>query len=132
MWKGEALRILREELNSAETSTDYDFTVVDEPREEARSVEWWRTTDDGNGETARNKAYFRAYIRIANDGEPAIAGVRLPARGLRLKPKGRLWMDRYVVGKMHERGFLEYQETPEGMYEPAFVVTEEGEAWCRQ
>jgi hypothetical protein len=132
MRKGDALRLLREELGLAETSTEYDFTVSDEPREDARAADWWRTTDTGLGETPRNKAYFRAYVRIANGGGAVTAGDRLPARGLRLNPKGRLWMDRYVIGKMFERGFVEYQEKPEGMYEPAFVVTDAGEKWSKQ
>ena len=132
MRKGEALAIIREELGLADTSTDYDFTVSDEPRDEANSIEWWRTTDSGLGETPRNKAYFRAYARIANEGGDVESGVALPARGLRLKPKGRLWMDRYVIGKMSERGFVEFQEKPEGMYEPAFVVTEAGEEWSKK
>ena len=132
MWKGEALRIIRDELGLAETSTDYDFTVSDDPREEARTADWWRTTDTGLGETPRNKAYFRAYARIANEGGDVATGVRLPARGLRLTPKGRLWMDRYVIGKMTERGFLEFQEKPTDMYAPAFVVTGPGEKWAKQ
>jgi hypothetical protein len=132
MRKGEALNLLRGELGLAETSTDYDFTVTDDPREEARDRDWWRVTDTGLGETPRNKAYFRAYIRIANGGGPITTGDRLPARGLRLTPKGRLWMDRYVIGKMLERGFVEYQEKPEGMYEPAFVVTDEGVEWSNK
>jgi hypothetical protein len=129
MRKGEALRILREELELADTSTDYDFTVRDEPREEAKDLDWWRTTDIGAGETKRNKSYFRAYIRIANGDNTIKAGDALPVRGLRLTPKGRLYMDRYFGGKMCERGFLEFQDRPAGMHEPAFVVTEAGEEW---
>ena len=130
MRKGEALRILRDELELEDTSTSYDFTVEDEVRSEAENVEWWRPSDDGLGETARNKAYFRAYLRIANGDEPIRAGDIMPTQGLRLKPRGRLWMDRYVIGKMLQRQFLEYQQEPKGLYEPAFVLTEAGEEWC--
>lgn len=130
MHRGKALSILREELERAGTSTEYDFTVKDDANDEAANFEWWRPTDDGLGDTPRNKAYFRAYIRIANSGQAVKAGTYLRVRGLRLSPKGRLWMDRYVIGKMHQRGFLEFDDKPEGMFEPVFIVTPAGEEWA--
>ena len=118
MRKGQALAILREELNRHGWPTDYDFTVKDEPLEDGADPAWWRVTDSGEGETARNRAYLAAYVRIANDDRPPCFGDRLRARGLRLQPKGRLWMDRYVIGKMVARGFLDFEAKPDGLYEP--------------
>lgn len=40
-------------------------------------------------------------------------------------------MDRYVIGKMKARGFLEFNEKPVGMFEPVFVVTVTGEEWAK-
>ena len=131
--KGAALAVLREELDKVNWPTDYDFTVKDEPIAEAADLAWWlENADAGQGETARNKAYFRAYVRIANGDEAYAVGDKLPAQGLRLQPKGRLSMDRYVIGKMTQRGFLEFQAKPAGMYEPAFVLTKAGKDWIEQ
>lgn len=129
MRRGQALAILREELDRHGWPTDYDFTVRDEPMGEGADLAHWRESDSGLGETSRNKAYLRAYVRMANDDLPPSTGDKLPARGLRLQPKGRVWMDRYVIGKMVGRGFLEFQSKPDGMFEPAFVLTEAGMIW---
>lgn len=127
MRKGEALRILHEERDREGHDAPYDFTVKDEKREEAAKLDWWYTcSEDGHGDTPRTRAYFRAYVRIAADDDEIEAGTKLPAQGLRLQPKGRLWMDKYIVRAMHNRGFIEFVEKPEGMYEPAFQLTPAG------
>ena len=130
MWKGRAQEIFRQEMEKVDWAENYDnFSVSDEPFDDAKNESWWRETDSGEGETDRNRAYLRAYLRIANDDAPIGAGDRLKAAGIPIKPKGRIRMERYVIGKMKARGFLEFQENPLGMYEPAFVLTDAGLDW---
>ncbi|MEB3414473.1 hypothetical protein VCJ71_00190 [Alteriqipengyuania sp. WL0013] len=127
MRKGEALRIFREELAKTGHDSPHDFTVKDLKREEAARLEWWYSNeDDGAGDTPRNRAFFRAYSRIAADKNSVTVGTKLPAQGLKLEPKGRLWMDKYVVRKMHQLGFLNFTEKPQGMFEPVFEITSAG------
>ena len=133
MWKGRAQAIFGQELEAVGWSTDYDnFSVQDEPNEEAANLSWWRETDDGAGETQRSRAYLKAYLRIASNDLPIAAGNKLRARGITLSPKGRIWMDRYVIGKMHGKGVLEFVEKPDGMHEPAFVLTPQGVEWVER
>ena len=123
--QGEAMQIFREELDRVNWQTNYDFTVKDEPRSEAANIDWWhKNTPEGSGETARNKAYLRAYLRIAQSE-------LLHAQGLRLQ-RGRLWMDRYVISRLTLNGYLKYEHRPEGMYEPAFLLTPEGKKWVEE
>ena len=130
MRKGQAQQIFIEELEKVYFPTDYnDFSVRDEAFRGGWKLEHWRELDIGQGDTARNLAYFRAYLRIAKDGGPISVGDPLPAGGLRLEPKGRIWMDRYIIGKMHGRGFLRFEDDPGYRGEPAFFLTEAGKMW---
>lgn len=131
MRKGQAQQVFKEETEKVGFPTPYnDFSIRDEACREAWDISYWREKDDGPGETARNLAYFRSYFRIALDGALASVGDALPAGGIRIEPRGRIWMDRYVIGKMHGRGFLKFFEA--AGKESTFALTEIGKAWMDQ
>ena len=129
----QALKIYHSELSDAGHTVQYEPKVEDAARTDAATLEWWLDNlDDGEGDTPRTKGLLRTYLRIANgDVEPQV-GDKLPAQGLRLAPKGRWHMDKWVIAKLYQKKFLAFEEKPEGMYEPAFVLTQDGKDWIKK
>jgi hypothetical protein len=118
--KGEALKVLKAELEAENWDTTSAFTVRDEPREEGRQLAWWHANTPANesSETARNRAYLKAYLKISGRD-------RLQARGIRLD-RGRLWMDRSVISRLERDGYLRFIEKPDDEHEPVFELTVAG------
>ena len=127
----QALKIYHSELEDAGHEVRYEPKLEDEGRKEAASLNWWLDKlDDGDGETPRTIGLIRAYLRIANgDAAPIAVGDKLPAQGLRIEPRGRWHMDKWVIAKLYQKNYLEFEEQPEGMFEPAFVLTQAGKDW---
>ncbi|WP_324261494.1 hypothetical protein U4960_15445 [Altererythrobacter sp. H2] len=129
----EALRIYHSELGDQGHEVAYEPKVQDETRSEAAALDWWLDKlDDGVGETPRTKGLLRTYLRIANGDNAVEAGDRLPAMGLRLEPRGRWHMDKYVIAKLYQKGLLAFEAKPQGMFEPAFVLTPAGKEWIEK
>ena len=128
--KSQALTIYHQELEQSRHNAVYEPKLEDSVRSEAATLDWWLSKlDDGDGETPRTKALLRAYLRIANGDENIEVGQKLPAQGLRIAPKGRWFMDKWVIAKAYQNGWLTFEDEPEGMYEPAFVLTKIGRDW---
>lgn len=133
MRKGQAQKVFNEELAGAGTSMDYDdFSVSESAHRDAWNEEYWKQTDNGRGETARTLAYFRAYLRIAKNDLPIAVDDRLPAGGIRLEPKGRMRMDKFVIGTMLKLGYLRFEGHAAGLGEPAFFLTQAGQEWIEK
>lgn len=95
-----------------------NLTRTDQPRAEAKELSWWYA---GNVEqegsiTRRTIAYLHAYLKIAGNGQ-------LHASGL-LLDQGRVHMDKYVIRRLHQDGFLVFNES---RMSPYFTVTEKGD-----
>ena len=126
----EALKLYHAELDRFGHAAAYEPKLESEVRKDASELEWWLDKlDEGPGETARAKALFRAYLRIANGDTEIKVGDRLPAQGLRIEPRGRWYMDKYVIAKAYQKGLLTFEVKPEGMFEPAFVLSTAGMEW---
>ena len=125
-----ALRIYHEELEANGHAVTYEPKLEQEARSEAAERDWWlNKSDEGKGETARTKGLLRAYLRAANgDNEPAVGNI-LPAQGIRILPRGRWHMDKWVIARATEQGWLTFEQKPEGMFEPAFLLTSTGLNW---
>lgn len=112
-----AYATLEGELADAGLGAPSAFTVRQNPRAGAETLEWWhaRMRSGVSSQTPRTRAYLRAYVRIA-------AGNVLPAGGLMLKD-GRLWMDRSVISRLERDGFLKFEG--QGSVSK-FVITDQG------
>ena len=120
MRKGEALRILKRELEAEDWDNTSAFTVRDVACEDGAELGWWseNTPQNESSNTPRNRAYLRAYLQISGRD-------RLQARGIRLH-KGRLWMDRSVISRLERDKYLVFLKNPDGEFEPVFELTEKG------
>ena len=122
--KAEARKILRDALAKQGCDTSYDPAIMDIPRGEAVSEQWW-TTASSAGEsvdTRYTQARLSAYLAIATS-EP------LFARGIRLD-RGRVWMDRSVIARLLKANMLEFRS--DGQYpEPYFHLTPAGEEFVK-
>ena len=87
-------------------------TINHGPREEARLLHWWYSgnVEDEGSITPRTVAYLRTYLDAA--GQP-----RLYAAGIPLA-RGRLWMDKYVIRRLHKDGHLEFHDAKEPFFTP--------------
>lgn len=95
------------------------LTRTDQPRVEAKALAWWYAgnVEDEGTITARTKAYLRAYVRIAGNGQ-------LHTQGLLLK-QGRVHMDKYVIRRLHQDGYLTFNDS---RISPYFSLTDLGSA----
>ncbi len=82
------------------------------PRAEAAEIEWWRKerVDTESATTDRNKAFLRAYRRIA-------AGPKLWAVGLPLADKGRVYMDRSVMRRLERDDYVRFVKGRDSYFE---------------
>ena len=115
----EAQAILREEIAKFPSRIDFMMDIKKSgPRAEAAAIEWWRKdfVDVESATTDRNKAFLRAYLRIAG-------GPRLWAVGLPLADRGRVYMDRSVMRRLERDGYVAFVEG----HDPYFEVTPLGE-----
>jgi len=114
----EARDQLKAHIAALQADCEPIITVNHGPRAEARAIDWWY---DGNVEeegriTSRTIAYLRTYLDAA--GQPKLYAAGIPLA------RGRLWMDKYVVRRLHKDGYLAFHQ---GM-EPFFTPTEQAEA----
>lgn len=112
-----AYAMLGQELAKAGLSAPSTFTVRQNARVGAETLEWWhvQTPSGVSSRTPRTQAYLRAYVRIA-------ACKALPAGGLTLED-GKLWMDRSVISRLERDGSLQFKgQGPQSR----FVLTDQG------
>jgi hypothetical protein len=99
------------------------FTVMEGPRPDTENLDWWHlnTPTNERSDTLRNRAYLRAYHRIAT-------GQRLWAGGLKMSRR-TLWMDRSVISRLERDGYLRFVESGSS---PFFELTDQGREWIEQ
>ena len=115
----DAQAILLEEIGKFSSRIDPIMDIQKSgPRAEARQLEWWlKDFDDTESATTdRNKAYLRAYRRIAGHE-------RLYAQGLPLADRGSIYMDRSVMRRLYRDGFVTFHAARD----PHFLITESGD-----
>lgn len=112
----EAEAIMREEIAKFSSRIDYMMDIKSGPREEARTLDWWRkdSSDTESAITDRNKAFLRTYHRIA--------GSKLWSSGLPLLDRGRVYMDRSVLRRLERDGFVRWIDGRD----PYFEITPAG------
>jgi len=116
----QAREILSEELERVGWEAASAFTIEDGARPDTQSLDWWHknTPESERSDTLRNRAYLRAYIRIAN-------GQRMWAGGLKLSRR-TLWMDRSVISRLERDGYIQFVGAGSSPY---FELTPKGEQW---
>lgn len=114
----EARAILAEEIERVGGAYEARLIRTDGPRADANRLEWWSdgVSEEEGSITDRTLAYLRAYHRIAG-------GMEMYAAGL-LLDKGRVHMDKYVIRRLYEDGYLDFFEE---RLAPYFRLTPAGE-----
>lgn len=115
--------MLREEVAKFPSRIDFMMDLKRGPRTEARELSWWLKdgSDVESATTDRNRAFLRAYLRIAGDG-------RLYAEGIPLADRGRVYLDRSVVRRLHRDGFVDFVQGRD----PYFEVTATGQELLKE
>lgn len=118
MSPSDARDFIKLEIAALEADCEPIITVSTGPRLAARSLDWWyegENIEDEGSITKRTTAYLRTYVAAA--GQKRLFAIGIPLS------KGRLWMDKYVIRRLHADGYLTYVEG----FEPYFEPTDAGE-----
>jgi len=114
----EAASIMEAELSRAGHPTRSSFKVQSLPNTAGLVQAWWSENLKANerSENARTLGYFRAYVRIADQG-------LLRVDGLPLEPDHYLWMDRSVMKRLERDDYLRWSHDT---VPPHFEITPKG------
>jgi hypothetical protein len=93
------------------------MTVSHGAREDARALDWWYSgnVEEEGSITSRTIAYLRTYLDVA--GQPKLYAAGIPL------DRGRLWMDKYVIRRLHRDGYLEFHDGKDPFFAPTEQAT---------